>query len=202
MHFNGFPPVWSRVSPSNLMLRSSCHTVCTWKESLLSGSFHGFSCNIMNLLSHFVQCPFEWLLSRVGSLMFLQVASYWEALGTLMAFTLKASLLCWSSHVSSSCFTHRLSPFTRKGSHHHHMKSTAKWSTNIRTKVISNGHWACFCGLAAINLKFYLMLFQSKAIVQCDCLFSHFVTSSCEKRSCYMAAHALRAEVVPGERYQ
>ena len=52
VHLNGFSP----VSLSNLMVRSSCHTLGTWMESLLSGTH-----------------------------MFLQVASYWETLVTLCA---------------------------------------------------------------------------------------------------------------------
>ena len=69
VHLNGFSP----VSLSNLMVRSSCHTLGTWMESLLSG---------------FPYVPSSGQLLR----------SCWHTLGIK-----KASLLCGSSHVSSSC---------------------------------------------------------------------------------------------------
>ena len=57
VHLNGISPKWILSWVSNLKLRSSCTLFAI-----------------------------EWLLSCVGSLMFLQVASYWEALVALWAF--------------------------------------------------------------------------------------------------------------------
>ena len=69
MHLNGFSP----VSSTNLMVRSTCHKLYTWMESLLSG---------------FPYVPSSGQLLR----------SCWHTLGIK-----KASLLCGSSRVSSSC---------------------------------------------------------------------------------------------------
>ena len=50
VHLNGFSPVWPHLSSSNLILRSSCPTLCTWMASP-SCSFTWLA--IEKLLSHF-----------------------------------------------------------------------------------------------------------------------------------------------------
>ena len=94
------------VCLSGLILRSSCHTLKIWKASLLYGSSHvSSSCLLVRMSSYTSSIwhvgplmlhqgtwswttivTLEWLLSSVDPLMFLQVASYWEALVTHWAF--------------------------------------------------------------------------------------------------------------------
>ena len=81
VHLNGFSP----VSPSNLMVRSSCHNFWTWMESLLSG-FPYVPSSSQLLRSNCWQTLGIEKASGVGPLMFLQVACLGECLITIGAF--------------------------------------------------------------------------------------------------------------------
>ena len=82
-HLKGFSPVriLSCSSWKNF-LKNTCHFLCTWMASLLSGSSQVTWCwgTLVTL------CALKWLPSCVGPLIFLQVARYWEDLVTHWAF--------------------------------------------------------------------------------------------------------------------
>ena len=93
MHLNGFSP----VTLSNLMLRSSCHSLCTWLAFLPSPVWV-ISCSfkwpaIEKLLSRFEQLK---CFTCVGPVMLLQGTWSWKTFVTLFA------LECLFSSVSPS----------------------------------------------------------------------------------------------------
>ena len=69
-----------------LEIEKLLHTFCTWMASLLCGSSHVSSSGQLLRSSCRTLSIYERLLSFVGPLMLLQVASYWEALVVLSHF--------------------------------------------------------------------------------------------------------------------
>ena len=123
---------------SGLIPRISCHTLNIWKASLLCGSSHAPSRNLMlkRLVTHcafelnssrvdplmgfqvtwckealVTLCALEWLFSHVGSLMFLQVASYWAALVALWSFKNYPVSLIFVLSLGKATLRFLLSPF-------------------------------------------------------------------------------------------